>query len=108
MVAFAVTSVMSCSVLVLSDVPLVAAGATGIFTGVVVALVEGALPWGLDNLGVPLAALASLNAAESMLSGGLVLLCAASLFALALAAPRLQGGRYRRRSTRKAATPHAE
>jgi dolichol kinase len=86
--AFAATALMSCSVLVLGGDPVGVAFATGILSGVVVALVEGALPWGLDNLGIPLAALASLHAARSIPSGSLVLLVAAAIFAMALATPR--------------------
>jgi dolichol kinase len=88
-----VTSVLASSVLVLVGDPPIAACLTGIFTGLVVALVEGALPCGIDNLGIPLAGLASLGAAGSPVTGGITLLCAIGLLALALAASRLRSRR---------------
>jgi dolichol kinase len=89
--AFAVTAVVCAALLLFGGASIVVAGATGIFTGVVVALVEGALPWGLDNLGIPLAVLLSLSAAGSIVSAAVVLLGAALLFGTGLAATRLNG-----------------
>lgn len=87
--AFAVAGAMCTTLLLLGGASVGVAVATGMLTGVVVALVEGALPLGLDNLGIPLAALVSLNAAGSVVSGGLAVLGAAALLAVALAASRL-------------------
>jgi hypothetical protein len=56
-------------------------------TGTVVALVEGALPWGVDNLAVPLAALVAAQAAGSPLAALTVLGAAIACFALAVLAP---------------------
>ncbi len=106
--ALTVTTALSSSVLVLSGVPPVGACVTGVFIGVVVALIEGALPWGLDNLGIPLATLASLSAAGSAASAVLTVLGAAALFGLALATPRLPGARRRGRPTQRTVASDAE
>jgi phytol kinase len=92
------TSLTTTVILVLAGSSPLAACQSGIFTGLIVALVEGALPWGIDNLGIPLAALGSL-AAGSAASGGLALLSAATLLAVAMAASRS------RRWLRRLATP---
>jgi dolichol kinase len=89
----AVSAVLTSSVLLIGGESVAVAGLTGLFTGLTVALVEGALPWGLDNLGIPLAVLASLAAAGSITLGGLTLLSAAALLALALVASRLRDRR---------------
>jgi phytol kinase len=87
--AFGVAGALCTTLLLIGDVSLGVAVATGILTGGVVALVEGALPWGLDNLGIPLAALVSLSAAGSVVSGGLAVVGAAVLLAVAVATSRL-------------------
>jgi dolichol kinase len=104
-VVFAILSAVSGSVLALSGLSLVSAGVTGIFVGLVVAVVEGALPWGLDNLGVPLATLVALEAAGSIGSSGAILLGAATLFALAVTLSGQRGGRGRGRPGWEEATP---
>lgn len=95
--AFAVTTILASAILVASGTSPAGACLTGIFIGLVVALVEGALPWGLDNLGVPLAALAAFGAAGNAVSAGIVLMGAAALFGLALAVRRPAGARIRGR-----------
>jgi phytol kinase len=86
--AFAVTFLVTCLVLLLGGDPVDGAVTTALLTGLVVTLVEGALPWGLDNLGIPVAALGSIQAATSFPSIGLALLGATAMFAVARAAPR--------------------
>jgi phytol kinase len=88
-----VTGATAATILLLAGATLPEALATAAFTGIVVALVEGALPWGLDNLGIPLAALASLSAAGSTASGTMALLGAMGLFSLAIAATRVTAAR---------------
>lgn len=68
------------------------AALTGLFVGVVVALVEGALPWGLDNLGIPIAAILALDVAGSAGSAGALLVVAAAMFGVAVAVPRRATG----------------
>jgi phytol kinase len=65
----------------------------GLLVGPVVGLVEGALPYGLDNLGVPVAALAALAAAGSAFTAGVILVVAGAGFLGALAVSRLATGR---------------
>jgi phytol kinase len=95
----AVTAGLSVPVLLVAGVPLLAACGSGAFVAVIVTLVEGALPFGLDNLGVPLAAVAALAALASVgwpVAAGLLLLGAAALLGAALAT-RPAGLRARRR-----------
>lgn len=80
--------VVSTPILIVSGRPVLDAVLIGCFVGIVVALVEGALPWGLDNLGVPLAAIVSLGAAGSVVWAALLVLVAGGLFLLAVAIPR--------------------
>jgi phytol kinase len=87
LMAFIVTAVMAVAVLVATGHAPVDAILAGAMTGLVVALVEGALPWGLDNGGIPLAAIAALSAAGSAVAAGGVLLGAAALLGLALLLP---------------------
>ena len=82
--AFVVTALAAVAILVLAGMPLSSAALVAAFTGLVVALVESALPWGLDNLGVPLAALAALAVAGSPLQAGLVLVAALTFCWLAM------------------------
>jgi phytol kinase len=91
--ALVVTAATAIAILLLAGATLPAALATGTFAGIVVALVEGALPWGLDNVGIPLAALAALSAAGSAATGTAALLGAMGLFFLAAAATRIAGAR---------------
>jgi dolichol kinase len=101
------TSLVTAAVLVAAGGPPLAAGLTGILTGLVVALVEGALPWGMDNIGIPIAALASLQAAGSFPTAGLLLLGATAVLALALAASRVTGrGRRRRLAASRTVAPN--
>lgn len=86
--ALVVTTLAASTILLMTGLPPVGACLVGLLTGLVVALVEGALPWGLDNLGIPLAALAALAAAASPTAAGAVLLGAAGLFGLSLTLPR--------------------
>jgi dolichol kinase len=86
--AFVVTTLAAGVILVATGLPPGDAILAGALAGLVVALVEGALPWGLDNLGVPLAAIAALGAAESAAGSVAVLLGAAGLFGLSLVLPR--------------------
>jgi dolichol kinase len=104
-VVFAVLGVVCGSILALSGLPLVAACLVGSFVGLVVAVVEGALPWGLDNLGVPLAALVALETAGSAGSSATLLLGVAALFALALAFPFRRGDRRPGRHAWREVTP---
>ena len=101
------TSLVTASVLAVAGGPPLAACLTGIFTGLVVAIVEGALPWGLDNIGIPLAAVASLWAGGWSPTAAMLLLAATAVLALALAASRLTGrGRGRRLAASRAVAPH--
>lgn len=84
--ALAAATLTSLVVLVAGGTPATEAALVAVLVGLVVATVEAALPWGLDNLGVPLAALASLAVVENLpppLGAGLALLGALSLLWLA-------------------------
>lgn len=85
--AFAVTAMIALVVLVLAGVQPQPAVLTATYVGVVVALVEGALPWGLDNLGVPLAALAALEASGSPVVAAVLLVGAVGLLRVAIRRP---------------------
>jgi dolichol kinase len=82
-----VTGAVSFPVLLAAGMPPSAACIAGALVAVVVTLVEGSLPFGLDNLGVPLAALAALALVGSPMAAGLLLLAAATAFAAALTVP---------------------
>jgi dolichol kinase len=90
--AFAVTALATTGILLLAGTPPWPALASAAFTGLVVALVEAALPWGLDNLGVPLAAVAAVSVATDPLSAALVLAAAVALCRVATARPRAVRG----------------
>lgn len=105
---FAVTTVVATAVILVSGAPPIAACINGLFTGAVVALVEGALPLGLDNLGVPLAALAAVAVAGSVATASALLLVAAALFGLALAWPRRGEGASRTRGAPRTAVSDAK
>lgn len=75
-------------VLALAGRPFTEIVLTCVFVGFVVMLTEGALPWGLDNLGVPFVTLASLGAAASAPAAGAIILGVAVLFGLAVTASR--------------------
>lgn len=79
-----VTAAVSIPVLIVAGMPPSTACIASAFVAVVVTLVEGSLPFGLDNLGVPLAALAALASFGSPTAAGLLLLAAATLFVAAL------------------------
>lgn len=83
---FGVAAVVSVPVLLVAGMPPSAACLAGVLVASVVALVEGSLPFGLDNLGVPLAALAVLATFGTPLAASL-LLGTAAMFALALVLP---------------------
>jgi phytol kinase len=82
-----VTAIAAFAVLAASGVPPMSAARTAAYVGAVVALVEGALPWGLDNLGVPLAALAALGVAGSPVAAALLFLGAVALFGVSARRP---------------------
>jgi phytol kinase len=82
-----VTAAVSIPVLLMAGMPLSAACMAGSLVAVIVTLVEGTLPFGLDNLGVPIAAVAALAAFGLPMSAGLLLLAAATVFAAALTVP---------------------
>lgn len=82
-----VTAIAAFAVLAASGVPPMMAAPAAVYVGAVVALVEGALPWGLDNLGVPLAALAAFGVAGSPAAAALLLLGAVALFGVSTRRP---------------------
>ncbi len=85
--ACATTVGATAAIWVVSGSPLAAALAAAALTGAVVALVEGASPWGIDNLTVPLAALLATEASGSALVALTVLGAAAACFTVAVLAP---------------------
>lgn len=86
MAVVATLSVITSVVLALAGTSPAEAIATGLLVGLVAGLVEGGLPYGLDNLGVPIAALAALDAADSAAAAAVLVLAAAGLLGCALAA----------------------
>lgn len=102
---FGVTSIIALVVLSLAGHGPIGTITGTLLTGLVVAFVEGALPWGLDNLGVPLAALAVLAALGSV--GPLVVVVgfAAVGLGLALAVPTAPTARRERSPVAGAASP---
>lgn len=105
---FAITTVVASAVILVSGVPPTAACLVGLLTGAVVTLVEGALPLGLDNLGVPLAALAALALAGSVVTASALLMAAVALLGLALALPREGKGASKSRGAPRIAASDAE
>lgn len=77
-----VAGTVTVAILALSGAPPGLAVGTGVFTGLVVALVEGALPWGLDNIGIPLATLTALAAAAAPASAVAVTVVLAGALAM--------------------------
>lgn len=85
---FVTLVVVTVAVLMLDGRPIVDVMATALFVGVVVTLIEGALPWGLDNLAIPIATVLALEVADSGGPAGPLVVAACALFAIAVAAPR--------------------
>lgn len=103
----AVTGAVSIPVLLATGVAPIDACLAGGFVAVVVALVEGSLPFGFDNLGVPLAAVLALASLGSPLGAAVMLLGALALFGIALAVPA-SAPAIRRRSERIEIAPGPE
>jgi dolichol kinase len=82
-----VTAVISVPVLLAGGMAPAGACLAAAMVALVVALVEGSLPYGLDNLGVPLAAVAALASLDSPLFAELLLAGAVAGFGVALAFP---------------------
>lgn len=99
-----VTGGLSIPVLLVAGMTPSAACIAGALVAVVVTLVEGSLPFGLDNLGVPLAAVAALALVGSPTAAGVLLLAAATGFAAALTI-RSPGSRVRRRPAAAGVAP---
>ena len=99
-----VTAGLSIPILLVAGMTPSSAGIAGALVAVVVTIVEGSLPFGLDNLGVPLAAVAALATVGSPMAAGLLLLAAAAAFAAALAV-RDPGDGARRRPAAAVVTP---
>ncbi len=95
---FSVTAMAAAAILLLFGASPAWALLVAAFTGLVVALVESALPWGLDNVGVPVAALAALAVADSPIRAGIVLLAAVALCRYATTRASLPVVALRRRS----------
>jgi phytol kinase len=84
---FTVTAGATVIVLLVFGAAPFAALIAGAYTGAVVGFVEGALPLGTDNLGVPLAALAALSVVGSPAGAALLLLGAIALLHIAIDRP---------------------
>jgi phytol kinase len=103
--ALAVTAIAAAVILGIAGTPMWSALVIAVFTGLVVALVEAALPWGLDNLGVPLAALAALELADAPVPAALLLLAALALCRVATSHGRSHVARTEGSSAANAVAP---
>lgn len=82
---FVVTLAIVAAALGLGGTPATEALAGAVYVGLVVALVEGALPWGVDNLGIPIATAAALLSLGSIAASAVVVVIAVALFGSAIA-----------------------